>query len=740
MLARARYLNRVAAAYLGSGPSQLTFWHEPPEANPHAWDEPLGDYYQCFFTKADYDAHTDDAGVPMLDYRGHVGLQYNPIAIAQWGLGNWNLERRTGDRSRRERWRLAADWLVENLKPNANGIPVWRHEFDWEYRDTLKKGWYSALSQGQGISLLVRAQRASGDGDYLDAAHTAFRSMVTEVDAGGVRIVEGVEGAWLEEAIVNPPTHILNGFLWAIWGVRDYAIATDSPEARDLLAACSRPWCATSRASTAASGRSTSSRAPGCRCWRVLSITSSTSISSPSLRGCSTSRSSPAGLHAGEPTPRAHGAVGAHSPRRRSSRRSTTDMHVLLIHQVFAGPDDPGGTRHYEIGCRLVESGHRFTVITSAVNYLTGETVQAPVTAWPAGMEVIRIGGREDIHRSYVSRARAFFGFAQGALRAARSVPDVDVVWGTSPPLVQLVPAWLASRRCGGRFLFEERDLWPEFAVGMGVVRDGVLSRSALRLKRFLYGRARRVVVNSPGFLPFLRDYGVPDAKIRVVPNGVDVDQFEPSERGAALRRDWGASDRFVVVYAGALGPANGLEVVLAAAERLRDTRALFVLVGDGKARADLHAAAEARGLDNVRFVRAQPKRAMRDVLGAADACLATLRDIPLFRTTYPNKVFDYMAAGRPVLLGIDGVIREVVDRAGAGIFVPPADAEALVAGVRRLLADPDEARAMGMRGRAAVCAGFARRKQAADFECVLHELVDGEAAAPAAARKVAVA
>ena len=156
--ARIRYLHRVAQAYLGSGPSQLTFWHEPPEANPRAFDEPLGEYYQSFFTKADYTAYVDADGVPMLDYRGHVGKQYNPIAIAQWGLGNWNRWRRdTKAADRLARWTLAADWLVENLSPNAHGLPVWKHQFDWEYRDTLRAGWYSALAQGQGLSLLCRA-------------------------------------------------------------------------------------------------------------------------------------------------------------------------------------------------------------------------------------------------------------------------------------------------------------------------------------------------------------------------------------------------------------------------------------------------------------------------------------------------------------------------------------------------------------------------------------------------------
>src|SRR5262249_54251401 len=178
-----------------------------------------------------------------------------------------------------------------------------------------------------------------------------------------------------------------------------------------------------------------------------------------------------------------------------------------------------------------------------------------------------------DMHRSYMARARGFFGFAGGALRAARTVPDVDVVWGTSPPLVQLVPAWIASRRCPGGFLLEERDLWPEFAVGMGVVRDGALAKAALHLKRLLYRRARRIVVNSPGFLPFLAAYGVPVGKIRMIPNGVDAEQFDPGARGEPLRSAWNANGRFVVLYAGALGPANGLDVVIAAADILRHTR-----------------------------------------------------------------------------------------------------------------------------------------------------------------------
>lgn len=231
------YLHRVFAAYLGNGKSHLTFWHDDPQVNEHADPSALAEYYMPFFAKADYPGHYDETGIPMLDYRGKVGLQYNPIAIAQYGLGNYNLYRRAGDAERKAKFLRAADWLVRNLEETRWDTKVWNHRFDWEYRDTLKSPWYSALSQGQGVSLLLRAHNETGRGPYLKAAEEALETFKKGVDAGGVTYQDEDGNLWFEEAIVNPPTHILNGFLWASWGVYDFHIYTGDPEAGALFKA-----------------------------------------------------------------------------------------------------------------------------------------------------------------------------------------------------------------------------------------------------------------------------------------------------------------------------------------------------------------------------------------------------------------------------------------------------------------------------------------------------------------------
>ena len=235
LAARLNYYRRISSAYLLPGKSQLTFWHDQPQENSSAPVDQLGEYYMPFVEKAGYAGAHDALGIPLLNYHGNIGLQYNPIAIAQWGLGNFNLFLRGRDQEHQKKSVAAADWLVTYLEPNSFGVSVWNHWFDWEYRTPLKAPWYSGLAQGQGISLLVRVAQETGKSDYLEAAARAFVSFSRSIQQGGVVFTDDAGDPWFEEYIVSPPTHILNGFIWAAWGVHDFFLATREAGAQELF-------------------------------------------------------------------------------------------------------------------------------------------------------------------------------------------------------------------------------------------------------------------------------------------------------------------------------------------------------------------------------------------------------------------------------------------------------------------------------------------------------------------------
>ena len=390
-------------------------------------------------------------------------------------------------------------------------------------------------------------------------------------------------------------------------------------------------------------------------------------------------------------------------------------MHILLIHQAFAALDEPGGTRHHELARYLAARGHRVTVIASPVSYLTGTTrkngtVRAPqIRIEQEGQITIqRTYTYAALHRSFVHRVFSFLSFMASSFLAGLRVRDVDLVWGTSPPIFQGVTAWLLARLKGVPFLFEVRDLWPAFAIGVGVLRQPLLIRASEWLERFLYRSADRVVVNSPGFISHVQERGA--RHVELVPNGSDSHMFDPQADGADFRRANSLEGKFILLYAGAHGMSNDLQVVLKAA-RLLETRPeiAMVLLGAGKEKPALMELAAQMNLKNVHFLPPIPKTEMAQALAAADACLAILKPIPLYATVYPNKVFDYMAAGRPVLLAIDGVIRKVVEEAGAGIYVPSGDVPALAKAAERLADNRQEGSAMGLRGRQYIQAYFDR-------------------------------
>jgi glycosyltransferase involved in cell wall biosynthesis len=405
-------------------------------------------------------------------------------------------------------------------------------------------------------------------------------------------------------------------------------------------------------------------------------------------------------------------------------------MRILLINQAFVSPDEPGHTRHFEMAKFLQSHRHELVIVASDLNYQTGQRTVVRTGMFTEqdvdGVRVLRSYIYPALHRSYFWRVISFFSFMFSSTWAALQVKDVDLVLGTTPPIFQAVSAWLVAWIRRKPFLLEVRDLWPEFGVSMGVLRNPVVITLARWLEKFLYRRATHILVNSPAYKEYMTGRGMPENKVTYIPYGTDVDMFNPDVEGSSIRAGLGLQDKFVVLYAGALGQANDIDTILRAAQRLKQyDKICFVLFGDGKERPRLEAEAERMKLNNIIFAGVRPKKEMPRVVASADVCLAILQDIPMFRTTYPNKVFDYMAAGRATVLVIDGVSRRLIELSDGGVFVQPGDDTMLAEKILELVQDPRRVQQMGQSARKYLVKHLDRRDKLSETLDLLIKMVN---------------
>ncbi len=404
-------------------------------------------------------------------------------------------------------------------------------------------------------------------------------------------------------------------------------------------------------------------------------------------------------------------------------------MKILLLNQAFVSPDEPGHTRHFEMAKFLQTHGHELVIVASDLNYQTGKRTIEHSGIYAEqnfdGVRVLRSYIYPALHRSYFWRIISFFSFMFSSVWTALQVKDADLIMGTTPPIFQAVSAWFVALVRRKPFLLEVRDLWPEFGVSMGVLKNPVIIALAHWLEKFLYARATHILVNSPAYREYMIAKGVPESKVTYIAYGTDVDMFNPSIDGLPIRKELKLKDKFVVLYAGALGQANDLDTLLRAAERLKEEeRISFVLFGDGKERARLESEAKSKNLTNVIFAGTRPKKDMPIIVASANLCLAILQDIPMFRTTYPNKVFDYMAAGRATVLVIDGVSRELIESSNGGVYVQPNDDAALAQSILALFNDPARVKQMGVDARAYLVKHLDRRDKLNETLGLLKTLV----------------
>lgn len=401
-------------------------------------------------------------------------------------------------------------------------------------------------------------------------------------------------------------------------------------------------------------------------------------------------------------------------------------MRVLYVSQYFVNADQPGGVRHWQHTQALAKAGHRVQVVTSFVQHKEREVPEAYrgkriVREYQDGVEVWRTYATPGYGRDLRSRLANYVTFAFWAGVAALRAGKADVIVASSPSLPASFVAAIVSRLRRTRFVFEVRDLWPESAVAMGLVRNRKLLTLARWMSRFCERRADRVIALTEGIRDGLIANGVPASRITLITNGVDLDVTPPLDVEVAL-----PEAAFVAMYVGAHGTYSSLDTVLDAAALLRGrTEVCVVLVGGGDQRDRLMARASELGLSNVRFVGAVPKREVTAWLARADCCLLPYQDIPLFAGALPNKVFDYLGASRPIIAAAPpGELTRLVERVGCGLAIAPENAGAMAAAIERLAADRDAGRAMGAAGRAHALATYDRARLAERFV----EVVTGKA------------
>lgn len=396
--------------------------------------------------------------------------------------------------------------------------------------------------------------------------------------------------------------------------------------------------------------------------------------------------------------------------------------------------NDGGGSRWNEMSRFWQASGHQVAVLAGMVHYMGHRSTKYNGKYFNRstnqdGVDVIRCHVSESYNKSFVGRLWAYLSFTfssiWGGLRYARSNYDIIVV--TSPPLFVGITAYVLSLFKRIPFVFEIRDLWPESAIDTGILANNVLIKFAYWFEKLMYRKARLINVLTPAFRDkLITNKGVSPSKIIFIPNAADFSLSEELRQTfdvAAFRREQQLEQHFVVSYVGAHGVANHLVQVLDTAELLRDTNVLFLLIGDGMLKAELKADAQQRGLTNVRFIDFVPKREVFKYILASDAGTSVLKKVDTFKTIYSNKTFDYMSCQKPILMAIDGVSRQLLEDANAGLYVEPENPADFAAKIRVYLHNPSLAKEHGQNGYRYAQAHFDREVVAQKYLAALQQV-----------------
>lgn len=407
-------------------------------------------------------------------------------------------------------------------------------------------------------------------------------------------------------------------------------------------------------------------------------------------------------------------------------------MKILFVSHYFPPEVNAPANRTHEHCRRWVLDGHEVTVITGVPNHPRGKIFEGYHNRWIQeetvdGIRVIRTWMYLTPNAGFLRRVANYLLFALTAILASPRASRPDVVVATSPQFFVGVAGAIIARLKRRPFVLEVRDLWPKSIVELGQLHPGPILSVLEALERWVYRSAAGIVVNTRTFHDHITARGVAGDSIEVVYNGIDPAMFKPRPQNFELLARHGLADRFTVAYVGTLGLAHGLTLLIDVAERLAGRSEIqFVLIGDGADREKLEAEVARRGLRNFHMLGLQPRDAMPDWIASIDVLLVMLRDLPVFETVIPSKIFEFLAQERPVILAAKGEIRRMMAEADGALIIDPEVADQLVAAIEEVIAKPGAARLRAEAGRRFVEAGFLRddlaRKMSAFLERVVRD------------------
>ena len=352
-------------------------------------------------------------------------------------------------------------------------------------------------------------------------------------------------------------------------------------------------------------------------------------------------------------------------------------MNILYIHQYFVTPTEQGGTRSYWISRELIKRGHHVTVITG-----NSESKYDPGRYDRDGIDVIYVKNLYNNSQTKVQTVCSFIKFIFQSIHVALKEKDVDLVYATSTPLTVGAIALILRAFKGWRYVFEVRDLWPEFPIQIGAIKNPILIWLLRKFEKRIYKRAEHIVALSPGMQEGVIKAGTPIEKTSMIPNMSKPDIFFPHEINRDIVSQFNIDlTKFNVIHFGSMGVANGLEYIINAANELNkrgDKNINFLFLGEGATQQMLENMVKEYNLHNVYFLGNHKAGIVAEITNCCDASITSFKNLPILSTNSPNKLFDSLSAGKPIIVNSAGWTKELVEKENCGFYVDPEKPEML--------------------------------------------------------------